>query len=63
VTIAVVVDTLGHVSSTRVLSSSGIVLLDQAAMGAASQCLFRPGYQRDRPVAVEMSIPFKFRLE
>lgn len=63
VVVSMAVDTLGNVSSAEVYATSGNVLLDQAAVAAAHQCRFTPGYQRDRPVVVRNVImPFNFRL-
>ena len=62
-TILIVIDTLGAVSSAEVLKTSGNTLLDAAARDAALLCRFTPGIQRDRPVPVKTSIPFKFRLD
>jgi protein TonB len=55
------VDTNGHVIRVEVLKSTNPVF-EQAAVEAAKQFLFKPGYQRDRPVKVWVAIPFKFRL-
>jgi protein TonB len=37
-------------------------LLDRAALAAARRCVFRPGMQREQPVAVWVALPFNFRL-
>jgi protein TonB len=64
VVVSMVVDTLGNVSSAEVYATSGSVLLDQAAVAAAYQCRFTPGYQRDRPVVVRnVILPFNFKLQ
>jgi protein TonB len=63
VAVSVVVDTLGNVRSVEILKSSGSILLDQAAVTAAHGFRFVPGYQRDRPVPVTVSIPFNFELQ
>jgi protein TonB len=63
VVVSMAVDTLGNVSSVEVYASSGNVLLDQAAVAAAHQCRFTPGFQRDRPVVVRnVILPFNFKL-
>jgi TonB family protein len=63
VVVSMAVDTLGSVSSVEVYATSGNVLLDQAAVAAAYQCRFTPGYQRDRPVVVRnVILPFNFKL-
>jgi len=59
--IKALVDTNGHVISVEVLRSTNPVF-EQAAMEAAKKFVFKPGYQRDRPVKVWVAIPFKFRL-
>jgi len=62
--ISMVVDTLGNVVHVEVYATSGNVLLDQAAVAAAYQCRFTPGYQRDRPVTVrQLILPFNFKLQ
>jgi TonB family protein len=64
VVVSLVVDTLGNVAHAEVYASSGNVQLDQAAVTAAYQCRFIPGYQRDRPVTVrQLILPFNFRLQ
>ena len=64
VLVAMVVDTLGNVASAGVFATSGNVLLDRAAVEAAYQCTFTPGFQRDRPVVVRnVVLPFNFRLQ
>ena len=56
------VGTDGTVSDARVLKSSGNASLDQAAVEAAMRSTFTPAYQRDKPVRVWVSIPFRFTL-
>lgn len=63
VVVAVVIDTVGSVASATILASSGNSMLDAAALDAARGFRFTPAYQRDRPVPVQTSIPFSFRLE
>jgi TonB family protein len=63
VQVSVVVDTIGNVAKAEVLKSSGNVQLDEAALAAAREFRFSPGFQRDRPVPVLMSVPFRFSLE
>jgi len=55
------VDEEGNVIKTEVLKSSH-PLFEKPALEAAAQFKFKPGYQRDRPVKVWVSIPFFFRL-
>jgi len=63
VVVAVVIDTVGSIASATILASSGSSMLDTAALDAARRFRFTPAYQRDRPVPVQTSIPFSFRLE
>jgi TonB family protein len=64
VVVSMVIDTLGNVAHAEVYATSGNVQLDQAAVAAAYQCRFIPGYQRDRPVTVrQLILPFSFRLQ
>jgi len=56
------VGTDGTVSDARVLKSSGNASLDQAAVEAAMRSTFTPAMQRDKPVRVWVSIPFRFTL-
>jgi protein TonB len=57
------VATDGSVSDARVLKSSGNASLDQAAVDAAMRSRFSPAKQRDKPVRVWVSIPFRFTLQ
>jgi protein TonB len=62
--VSMVVDTLGNVAYAEVYATSGNLLLDQAAVAAAYQCRFSPGFQRDRPVTVrQLILPFNFKLQ
>ncbi len=62
--VSMVVDTLGNVARAEIYATSGSTLLDQAAVNAAYQCVFVPGFQRDRPVVVRnVILPFNFRLQ
>ena len=51
----------GKVKKAEVVSSTSNIL-DQAALDAARQWVFTPAIMNDKPVAVWMSIPFKFRI-
>jgi len=53
----------GAVGDARVLRSSGNQSLDQAAVAAARLATFRPARQRDKPVRVWVSIPYRFALQ
>jgi len=57
------VDVDGSVADARILKPSGNASLDQAAIDAAMRASFTPAYQRDKPVRVWVSIPFRFTLE
>ena len=50
----------GEVEDTRILAS--IPMLDSAAAGAVRQWIFKPGLSAGEPVAVWVSVPFKFSL-
>ncbi len=55
------VDETGHVIDVRVLKSTNPVF-EAPAIEAAKQFVFKPGYQRDKPVKVWVVIPFRFKL-
>jgi periplasmic protein TonB len=57
------VDIDGSIREARVLKSSGNSSLDQAAVSAARNARFTPAKQRDQPVRVWVSIPFRFSLQ
>ncbi|MBM3323122.1 TonB family protein [candidate division WOR-3 bacterium] len=61
--VSLLIDTLGQVAQTELYAGSGSSLLDVAALAAAQGCLFRPAYQRDRPVPVWVTMTFSFRLQ
>jgi TonB family protein len=52
----------GSVMDARVLKSSNNVTLDAAAVDAAKLAKFTPAKQRDKPVRVWVSIPYRFTL-
>jgi|WetSurMetagenome_2_1015567.scaffolds.fasta_scaffold399352_2 periplasmic protein TonB len=56
------VDIDGLVADARILKPSGNASLDQAAVDAAMRSKFSPAKQRDKPVRVWVSIPFRFTL-
>jgi protein TonB len=56
------VDVDGSVADARILKPSGNASLDQAAVDAALRSRFSPAKQRDKPVRVWVSIPFRFTL-
>ncbi len=61
VVVKVLIDTKGKVEKVEIVKSHP--MLDDAAIAAAKQFLFKPGKQRDRFVRVWMTIPFTFRLK
>ncbi len=59
--INVLVDVDGSVRQTRILRSTGIDRLDQAAVEAVSAVKWQPAFQGDKPVRVWVGIPVIFR--
>jgi len=55
------VDVRGRVRQVRILSSSNDVFND-AALEAGRQFVFTPAIMNDRPVAVWVAVPFRFRI-
>ncbi len=55
------IDKEGKVKQAVVVKTDAEIL-QQAAIDAAMQWVFTPAQQRDKPVAVWMSVPFKFNL-
>ena len=55
------VDKIGHVREARVLKSDADIFND-AAIAAGKQFTFTPAYMNNGPVAVWVSLPFRFRL-
>ena len=53
----------GSVMDARMLKSSGNQMLDAAAVEAALKAKFTPAMQRDKPVRVWVSIPYRFTLK
>lgn len=62
VVINVLVDTQGRTAKTRVLQSSGFSDLDEAAVTAVETIRWKPGRQREAPVAVWVAIPVNFKM-
>ncbi|HDQ99081.1 MAG TPA: energy transducer TonB [candidate division WOR-3 bacterium] len=62
VVVAAMVDIDGSIISAEVMKSSGNTSLDNAAIEAAYRAKFTPARQRDRPVRVQVSIPYRFSL-
>jgi len=57
------VDVDGSVIDAKILKSSGNQSLDASAIEAATRAKFSPAKQRDKPVRVWVSIPFRFTLQ
>ncbi len=62
VLLKVQIDPAGRVDGIEVTQSSGHQLLDQSALNAVSEWLFRPATVNDRGVASEVLVPIQFRL-
>lgn len=56
------IDKEGKVRKAQILKSDSDVF-NQPAIDAAMQFVFTPALQRDKPVPVWLSMPFKFRLQ
>jgi TonB family protein len=57
----ILVDTAGHPAQVEVLKSEN-EYFDQASITAARQWLFTPALKNNKPVAVWITLPFKFKL-
>lgn len=62
VTVMALVDKKGDVKDAKVLKSSGITSLDEAAVKAARKCKFKPAIQNGRPIACWVSYDTDFIL-
>jgi protein TonB len=62
-TIRALVGTDGHPQRVRLERSSGVELLDDAALEAVQRWTFVPARQGQTPVAAEVDVPLRFRLE
>lgn len=60
--VRVTIDETGRVIATTIEKSEVIPSLEKAAMAAARKWLFKPAKQRDKPVKVQIVIPFNFSL-
>jgi protein TonB len=63
VLLVVSVDTRGKVAAARVAHTSGHPLLDHAAVSAVHNWTFVPATLNDVPVAAQVEVPIRFRLE
>ena len=61
VVVNLLVDTKGKV--VKAVPVSGPEILRDSAVKAALECLLTPALQRDKPVAVWVALPFRFRLK
>jgi protein TonB len=62
VAVKLCVDASGKVQSADVAQSSGIPLLDAAAIKFANKMRFKPGTSEGKPIASCVSLPVKFEL-
>lgn len=62
VLVAGMVDESGVVVETSVAESSGIALLDQAAMNALKRYKFKPAIRNGRKAKAKVKLPFDFRV-
>ncbi|MCP4545884.1 MAG: energy transducer TonB [bacterium] len=62
VMLLIYVDPRGNVFDVKVLSSTVPQILVDEALKAARKWRFKPGKQRNIPVATTISVPFQFRL-
>jgi TonB family protein len=61
--VSYVVDPLGAVTDIRIIRSSGNDLMDQEALRVVSLLQgYVPGRQRGKPIAVQFTIPIRFKL-
>jgi len=63
VVVKALVDITGDVIEASILKSSNNQSLDAAAVEAAYRAKFTPAKQRDQPVRVYVSIPYRFTLQ
>jgi len=63
VVVKALVDITGDIIEAEVLKSSGNSTLDAAAVSASYSAKFTPAKQRDQPVRVYVSIPYRFSLQ
>jgi len=62
VTVRVLVTPDGHPKSVRLEKTSGVRLLDDAAVEAVQHWSFVPARRGDKPVAAEVDVPVRFKL-
>ena len=61
VVVEVAISATGRVLDARVVKKAGFGL-DEAAVAAARRTRFEPAMQGDRPVAVKLQIPYRFKV-
>jgi protein TonB len=62
-TLRVLVGTDGHPQRVRLEKSSGVQLLDDAALEGVQRWMFVPARQGAKPIAAEVDVPLRFRLK
>ena len=60
--VRVLVSPEGHPQRVAVETSSGVELLDEAALEAVRQWSFVPARQGQKAIAAEVNVPMRFRL-
>ena len=63
VLLLVSIDTGGHVTNAELISSSGHVMLDRAALSSVRAWQFEPARNQGHSVAARVEIPVRFRIE
>ena len=63
VVISALVDTTGHPAKVEIARSSGYKSLDEAALKAAKETLYKPGMQDGKPIAIWINYTVKFVLD
>jgi periplasmic protein TonB len=63
VVLSVFVDEKGKVSNLWVSTSSGYILLDNAAVKAVKDWAFEPGMKGDKRIAMWVKVPIRFQLK
>ena len=53
----------GHVLDVQIDEKHSVLMLNEAALRAARQWVFKPAYANGQPVAVWVAVPFNFRLQ
>lgn len=61
-TVRVLVSPEGHPKTVKLEKTSGARILDEAALDAVQHWLFVPARRGDKPIAAEVDVPVRFRL-